>query len=137
MKRGAAVLLGLGGLLCEACGDSSDDPAEQGGSPDIVVDDATDVTAPAALLVGRLDVEQDCVVVESDEGTTLTVWPSGTRVSDSDPFVVILQDGEEIPIDGAEQSFVGGFAGSELADSACIERLDADTVWLMASDPLR
>lgn len=131
MGKGIGVLCVAMGISIAGCG--GDDASA--GAVAIITDDATDVTAPGALLEGAFEVRDGCVVVTSTDEDAIAVWPSGSEFHDDDPAVVELESGERLRLDGTRYTVGGGFAGVTPEATACATRLDIAQVWLIAPGP--
>jgi hypothetical protein len=67
-----------------------------------------------ALIEGTLALHDGCVVLESEDKEVWypVVWPAGTSIASSDPFVISLPSGVELAI-GEKVSGGGGYLKPE------------------------
>jgi hypothetical protein len=70
-----------------------------------------------ALVVGLLALRDRCVVLERSDGSDWypVVWPSGTRIASTDPFVVRLPSGAQLAV-GESVRGGGGYTFRETLD---------------------
>lgn len=126
----AIILIACGGEESGGTRPDTEDP------PELIVESVTDVTSPGALLAGHLVVEQGCLLIVTSNGERyLTVWPTGT-VLNASSSTVVLSEGIEVPIDETDRTFSGGSMEGLESASDCASRLQVDSLWVMAREPL-
>lgn len=129
-----AAIVAVAVAGCADEGSSSED----GASKTVPTFESPHTTGGAALLVGTLELNGTCVFADD----ALIIWPFGAVLREGDPPVVELPDGGEVPIDGDEDQYGGGFIAEsgvgveELSPEAqdCLDRLGLASAWLLFGD---
>lgn len=116
--RVRGVLLAAGVLVLAGCGASDQTEATRGPYAIYVHGDSLlPRGGDDALIVGTVVTRDGCVLLGSGDGATYPViWPSGTVITDDDPFTLTLRSGEQVIV-GTE---VSGGGGSHNVDSPMV-----------------
>lgn len=135
----APELLVAVGLAALALGCSDDGEADaEAARPALARLETPSDTFPQALIEGVLELRGGCVVIVTDDGPVLTLWPhEAVLVGGADVAVVIGDD--RLPVDGVARTYGGGFMRENGAGQAleppldtCAHQLAADDLWLVS-----
>lgn len=63
---------------------------------------------PAAIVGGRLGIDQGCVVIRSRDGLAIPMWPPGTTAWEVDGVLVIADRAGTVAARQSEEVFFGG-----------------------------